>query len=306
MSKSILNAKAFQSEKAAYEWLENRIWPEGPVCPHCGGFERIGKMKGEATRFGLYKCYQCRKQFRATVGTVFEKSHVPMTLWLQAMYLLASSKKGISANQLHRTFGVSLKTAWFIAHRLRLAMTAVGLQAPMGGEGKIVEVDEAYMGELEEPPAPSPQRKGRPFLKRGRGGGRTKRTIIGLVERGAEVRMFHVGRATKETVGQIIRENVAKESRLQTDESLLYREVGKEYAAHETVEHRSKEYARGDVTTNTVEGAFGVFKRGMRGTYQHCGPQHLQRYMDEFDFRYSNRAALGVDDTERGTRAIKG
>src|SRR5215210_6734132 len=148
MSKSILNAKAFQTEKAAYEWLENRIWPEGPVCPHCDGFERIGKMKGSATRFGLYKCYQCRKQFRATVGTVFEKSHVPMTLWLQAMYLLASSKKGISANQLHRTFGVSLKTAWFIAHRLRLAMTAVGLQAPMGGEGKIVEADEAYMGSL--------------------------------------------------------------------------------------------------------------------------------------------------------------
>jgi hypothetical protein len=179
-----------------------------------------------------------------------------------------------------------------MAHRLRLAMAAVGLQAPMGGEGKVVEADETYIGEMEEPRAPSPQRRGRPFLKRGLGGGRTKRTIVALVERGGEVRSFHVDRATKETVGRIIRENVAKESRLHTDESLVYNAVGKEYAAHETVQHRTKEYVRGDVTTNTVEGMFGVFKRGMRGIYQH--------------FRYNNRIALGVDDVARTDRLAKG
>lgn len=305
MSRSILSAKPFHDEAAAYKWVEARVWPNGPVCPHCGGVERISKMKGKSTRIGTYKCYQCRKPFTVKVGTVFESSHVPMNLWVQALALMSSSKKGFSANQFHRILGVSLKTAWFMAHRIRLAMAAVGLE-PMGGAGKIVEVDEAYMGELEENPPPSPQRRGQPYTRGGRGGARTKRTIIGLVERGAEVRMFHVGRATKETVGKIIRENVAKESRLQTDESLLYREVGKEYAAHETVEHRSKEYARGDVTTNSVEGAFGVFKRGMKGIYQHCAEKHLHRYLSEFDFRYNNRIALGVDDVARTEQLARG
>jgi transposase-like protein len=304
MSKSILNAKAFQSEKAAYEWLESRIWPEGPVCPHCGGFDRIGKMKGSATRFGLYKCYQCRKQFRATVGTVFEKSHVPMTLWLQAMYLLASSKKGISSNQLHRALGVSLKTAWFISHRLRLAMAAVGLE-PLSGEGATVEADETYVGRIEEPRM-SPQRQGRPFIRGGKHSPAAKRTIVALVERGGKMRSFHVERATKESVAEILRANVAKESRLHTDESRLYGEVGAEFAKHETVRHSRKEYVRGDVHTNTLEGAFGVFKRGMKGVYQHCAEKHLHRYLSEFDFRYNNRIALGVDDVARTDQLAKG
>lgn len=303
MSKSILNAKAFQNEEAAYKWIEARVWPDGPVCPHCGGVERISKMQGKSTRVGLYKCYQCRKPFRVTVGTVFEASHVPMNLWVQAMYLMSSSKKGVSSNQLHRTLGVTLKTAWFMSHRLREAMRAVGLE-PLGGEGKVVEADETYLGEMEEPRV-APRRT-TPYTKGGRSGGRTKRTIVGLVERGGEVRTFHVEHATGAVVSGIVRENVAKESRLHTDESKLYRPIGPEYAAHETVTHSRKEYARGDVTTNTIEGYFGVFKRGMKGVYQQCAEKHLHRYLSEFDFRYNNRIALGVDDVARTDKLAKG
>jgi transposase-like protein len=270
MSRSILNAKAFQSEKAAYEWLENRIWPEGPVCPHCGGFERIGKMKGSATRFGLYKCYQCRKQFRATVGTVFEKSHVPMTLWLQAMYLLASSKKGVSSNQLHRALGVTLKTAWFMSHRLRLAMAQVGL-TPLGGDGKSVEADETYMGH-KEGVAPKLTKRGKPGLSH-------KRAILALVERGGSVRSFHLAAVGSNAVTRIVNENIARESRLLTDESRLYAAASGNFASHESVHHTSGEYVRGDVHTNTVEGVFSVFKRGMKGIYQHCAEKHLHRYL---------------------------
>src|SRR5215207_9565041 len=186
MAKSVLSANHFHDEEAAYAYLEGKIWPEGPICPHCGGFERISKMQGKATRIGLYKCYQCRKQFRVTVGTVFESSHVPLNIWLQAVALLTSSKKGISSNQLHRALGVTLKTAWFISHRLRLAMAAVGLE-PMGGEGATVEADETYIGRIEEPRM-SPQRQGRPFIKGGRHSPAAKRTIVALVERGGEMR----------------------------------------------------------------------------------------------------------------------
>jgi transposase-like protein len=303
MSKSVLNAKAFATEKAAYEWIEARLWPEGPVCPHCGGFERISKMQGKATRIGLYKCYQCRKQFRVTVGTVFEASHVPMNLWLQAMYLLSSSKKGISSNQLHRTLGVTLKTAWFMSHRLREAMRAVGL-APMGGKGADIEADETYLGELEEPRV-SVHRKGQPYT-RAKSAGRTKRTIVALVERGGEVRSFHVERVNKEIVTEILRANASLESNLHTDESRIYQEVGESFASHGTVIHSAKEYVRGDVTTNTVEGYFGVFKRGMKGVYQQCAEKHLHRYLAEFDFRYNNRVALGVNDVERTEQLARG
>jgi transposase-like protein len=304
MSKSILNAKAFQTEEAAYKWIEARVWPNGPVCPHCGGVERISKMQGKATCIGLYKCYQCRKQFRVTVGTVFEASHVPMNLWLQAMYLMTSSKKGVSSNQLHRTLGVTLKTAWFMSHRLREAMRTLGLE-PMGGTGATVEADETYIGEVEEPRV-SPKRKDRPYLKSGRSGGRTRRTVVALVERGGSVRSFHVERADKPTVTKIVRENVAKESRLHTDESPLYHGSEKHFAEHDAVKHTAKEYVRGDVHTNTVEGYFGVFKRGMKGVYQHCAEKHLHRYLAEFDFRYNNRVKLGVDDVTRAERLAKG
>jgi transposase-like protein len=301
---SILSAKHFHDEKAAYAFLEARVWPNGPVCPHCGGVDRISKMNGKSTRIGTYKCYQCRKQFTVKVGTVFEDSHVPLHLWLQAVALLTASKKGISSNQLHRTLGVTLKTAWFMAHRIREAMRD-GALAPMGGNGGAVEIDETYLWNTKEPKV-SPQRKGRPYNPRGSRGPANKRAIISLVERGGSVRSFHVENADKATVNVIVAGNLSREARVHTDESRLYGDIAGHAATHETVKHATGEYVRGDVHTNTVEGYFSVFKRGMRGTYQHCAEKHLHRYLAEFDFRYNARVALGVNDQERTDRAIKG
>ena len=238
-----------------------------------------------------------------TVGTIFEKSHVPMHLWLQAFYLIAGSKKGISANQLHRTLGITLKSAWFVGHRIREAMRTGSLSAPMGGEGGsgIVEADETYHGKVEEPA--TTRTDGTPFIKRGKGPA-NKRAIISLVERGSGVRSFHVGRADKETVAEIVNENVDKEARLMTDESRLYR--GVDVAEHNTIRHRKGQYVRGDVHTNTVEGYFSIFKRGMTGVYQHCSEKHLHRYLAEFDFRYNNRVAKGVNDATRAGRMVAG
>lgn len=296
MSKSVLDAKHFHDERAAFAYLEEKLWPDGPVCPHCGGVDRIGKLKGKSTRIGVYKCYQCRKPFRVTVGTVFEASHIPVRLWLQAVHLMASSKKGVSSNQLHRTLGVTLKTAWFMSHRIREAMRVVGVE-PMGGEGQIVEADETFIGRLEGMPKHPPQ---------GGGSQSYKNTVVTLVERGGRARSFHVDSTTIADIVPIVRENIARESRLMTDEARHYVGVGKEFAGHGSVEHRAKEYVRGDVHTNTVEGFYSIFKRGMRGTYQHCKEKHLHRYLAEFDFRYSNRVALGVDDVDRADRALKG
>jgi transposase-like protein len=291
MSNAVLDAKHFHDENAAYAYLESRIWPNGPVCPHCGGMDRVGKLKGKSTRIGVYKCYQCRKPFRATVGTVFEASHIPLRLWLQAIHLMASSKKGISSNQLHRVLGVTLKSAWFMSHRIREAMRVLNME-PMGGAGVVVEADETFIGRIEGEP-----------VRRGVG---HKNAVLTLVERGGSARSFHVDSASVANIAPIIRENVRRESRLHTDEAKYYGEVGREYAAHETVNHVREEYARGDVTTNTVEGYYSVFKRGMKGVYQHCKEKHLHRYLSEFDFRYSNRVALGVNDVERADRALKG
>jgi transposase-like protein len=302
MSKSVLSAKHFHDEEAAYAWVEARVWPQGPVCPHCGGVERISKMGGKSTRIGTYKCYQCRKPFTVKVGTVFEASHVPMHLWVQAMFLLTSSKKGISSNQLHRTLGVTLKTAWFMSHRIRHAMQTVGL-APMGGEGKVVEVDETYFGNVENPQM-SPQRKGRPYTKRGKTG--RKRAVLALVERGGTARTFHVTPVSKVEVTRLARENIAKESTFHSDESRLYWRYGEHFAAHETVKHSRNEYVRGDVHTNTVENYFSVFKRGMKGTYQHCAEKHVHRYLAEFDFRYNHRIALGINDAIRLDNLVTG
>jgi transposase-like protein len=298
MANSILSAKVLQNEAAAIAWVEARVWPNGPVCPHCGGFDRIGKMGGKATRIGLWKCYQCRKQFTVKVGTVFEDSHVPMNLWLQAMYLLCSSKKGISSNQLSRTLGVTLKTAWFMSHRIREAMRIVGMP-PMGGAGEVIEADETYIGRLEG-------------MKKKLRGGLHKNMVLTLVERGGEARSFHIEGKAISDVMPIIRDNVAKESRVNTDESKAYYDVAKEFAAHDTVNHRFDEYARYTsdpnyvITTNAVEGYYSIFKRGMKGVYQHCKEKHLHRYLAEFDFRYSNRVRLGVDDVERTARAVRG
>jgi transposase-like protein len=292
MANSILNVKVLQDETAAYAWVEARVWPDGPVCPHCGGVERISKMGGKSTRIGTYKCYQCRKPFTVKVGTVFESSHVPMRLWLQAMFLLCSSKKGISSNQLHRTLGVTLKTAWFMSHRIREAMRTVGFE-PMGGNGAIVEADETFIGRQE----------GQPKRRAGFG---HKNVVLTLVERGGAARSFHVDGVRIADIAPIVRKNIARETRLMTDEANQYREVGQEFSSHETVIHSQEEYVRGDVTTNTVEGYFSIFKRGMKGIYQHCSEKHLHRYLSEFDFRYSNRIRLGVDDVTRTENAIKG
>ena len=191
---SVLSDKRFHDEAAAYRFVESRVWPDGPICPHCGGVERIGKMGGSSTRIGTYKCYQCRKPFTVKIGTIFESSHVPLHIWLQTIFLMASSKKGISSNQLHRTLGLTLKTAWFLSHRIREAMRSGGLD-PLGGAGKVVEADETYFGERENF-MPSSQRRGRPYIGRARGPA-NKRAVVALVERGGEARAFHVDRATK-------------------------------------------------------------------------------------------------------------
>lgn len=296
---SILDAKHFHDEEAAYAYLEARVWPNGPICPHCGGVDRVGKLKGKSTRIGIWKCYQCRKPFRVSVGTVFESSHVPLRLWLQCVHLMASSKKGISANQLHRTLGVTLKTAWFMAHRVREAMKVLGME-PMGGEGKIIESDETYWGpkDTDTDPAMKGRRRGKP----GPGG---KARIMTLVERDGGARSVHVADLTNETMQSILLANADRKSRLMTDEGTSP-SIGLLFAQHETVKHSAREYARGDVTTNTVEGFFSIFKRGMRGIYQHCSEKHLHRYLAEFDFRYSNRVRLGVNDVARADRALKG
>ncbi len=296
---SVLSDKHFHDEAAAYRYVEARVWPEGPVCPHCGSVDRIRPMKGKTTRVGMYKCYECRKPFTVKVGTIFESSHIPLRHWLQAIFLLSSSKKGISSNQLARTLGCTLKSSWFLSHRIREAMRGVNLP-PLGGEGKIIESDEAYWGgkDIETNPAMKARRRGKP----GPGG---KARIMTLVERGGHARSIKVDDLTNETMKCILLENADTKSRLMTDEGTAP-SIGLLFSSHETVKHGAREYARGDITTNTVEGYFSVFKRGMRGTYQHCAEKHLQRYLSEFDFRYNNRTALGVNDVARADRALKG
>lgn len=304
---SILSELHFHNEEAAYAKLESIVWPNGPVCPHCGNADpdRVYKIEGKTARIGLRTCAECRKQFTAKVGTVFESSHVPLNKWFQAAHLLASSKKGMSAHQLHRTLKVTYKTAWFMFHRLREAMRDGGL-SPMGGEGKIVEADETYFGPVAKENMRTTRTSGKPFLKNGTHGPLNKRAIVSLVERSGNVRSFHVERADKITVTQIVRENIAHETRLHTDESRLYGSALDHVKDHEMVNHSAKEYARGDVNTNSVEGFFSIFKRGMKGVYQHCGERHLHRYLAEFDFRYNARTALGVGDAERTERAMRG
>lgn len=296
---SILDAKYFHDEKAAYSFVESKVWPEGPVCPHCGAVDdHIGKLAGNSTRIGLYKCYACRKPFTVKIGTIFESSHVKLHIWLQAIFLMASSKKGISANQLHRTLGVTLKTAWFMGHRIREAMKDTDA-SPMGGSGGIVEADETFLGssgyEFEN---------GKGWkIKRGLG---DKMKIVTLVERGGRAKSVKVDNLTRGNVHDIIEDAVAGAASIMTDESKLYTGIGKKFKSHHTVNHSKGEYVRGQVTTNTVEGYFSIFKRGMKGIYQHCSERHLQRYLAEFDFRYSNREATGVDDATRANKALRG
>lgn len=288
---SALSAKHFHDEAAAFAYVEARVWPEGPTCPHCGGVERISKMGGKSTRQGLYKCYQCRKPFTVRMGTVFEASKVPLHIWLQALFLIAGSKKGISSNQLHRTLGVTLKTAWFMAHRIREAMRDGGL-ASFGQGGGAVEVDETYIGRKAGAGNP-------------KGGWGHKMAVLGLIDRNSgQSRFFHVD-GGKEIQG-IVLANLSREARLMTDEASMYRTIGKQFAEHGAVHHYNKEYVRGDITTNTIEGAFSIFKRGMRGVYQFCAEKHLHRYLAEFEFRYSNREATGCNDEDRASAMLRG
>lgn len=312
---SVLNAKHFHDEEAAFAELEAKLWPDGPSCPHCGALDRIYPLKGVRTkpskknpegvvRHGLKKCGHCRKQFTVRVGTVFEDSHAPLHKWFQAIHLLVSSKKGISSHQLHRMLEVQYNTAWFMAHRIREAMRVGGLAPPMGGEGSVVEVDETVYGRTATHP------KGR---RRGSGikSGQHLNVILSLVERGGSVRSYHIEGGTVSQVIPIVYDNIDRETQVMTDAAQLYKYRLQHFASHDRVDHTKGEYARYEdgkpvITTNTVEGYFSVFKRGMRGTYQHCKEKHLHRYLAEFDFRYNNRSALNVEDKERATKAIVG
>jgi transposase-like protein len=294
---SALSAAQFHNEESAFAYVEARVWPQGPVCPHCGGFDRIGKMGGQSTRIGLHKCYQCRKPFTVRIGTIFESSHVPLHIWLQAMYLIAGSKKGISSNQLHRTLGVTLKTAWFMSHRIREAMRSDNGDM-FGVGGGIVEIDETFIGQ--DPDVPQSRMAWRNMNK-----------VIALVDRstGRSASVVFTGNMSSATVGPIVAEYVAKEANLMTDEAGFYKTIGKDYASHTFVSHSAGEYVRkgeAAIHTNTIEGYFSIFKRGMKGIYQHCQKKHLHRYLAEFDFRYSNRAALGCNDADRADTLLRG
>jgi len=288
---SLLSQPHFHNEAAAIARLEEIIWPDGPHCPRCGGFDRITPVKGG--RAGLRRCGPCKREFTVTVGTVFERSHVKLHKWFQAAHLMASSKKGISAHQLHRTLKVTYKTAWFMEHREAMR---VGNLSPMGGGGRVVEIDETYLGRIEG--APTVVRWGQHLNWRN--------CVLTLVERGGEARSFHVAGATMASLLPIIRANINRETAVMTDELVSYQKLGNEFVKHETVVHSAKEYVRGSVTTNTVEGYFSIFKRGMKGVYQHCSEKHLHRYLAEFDFRYSQRVALGVSDEVRADKLVSG
>jgi transposase-like protein len=292
VTRSIFCAPHFNDEAAAYAYVEAHVWANGRNCPHCGVVDRSGSLKSESDRIGLYKCYACRKKFTVKVGTIFEDSHIQLRDWLTAIHLICSSKKGISANQLHRTLGITLKSAWFMGHRIREAMRT-GSLAPMGGAGRVVEIDETFIG----------QKHG--TVKRR--GYAHKNAVLSLVERDTgKVRSFHVGGTAAADLVPILRANIAKETAIMSDKAGRYIHLNKDFASHEFVNHGTGEYGRGKVHTNTVEGYYRIFKRGMKGIYQHCSEKHLHRYLAEYDFRYTNRVGLGVNDVARAELALKG
>lgn len=289
---SALSAPHFHNEELAYAFVEARLWPHGAVCPRCGSLDRIGKLKGKSTRMGVYKCYSCRKPFTVKVGTVFEDSKIPMTVWLQAIFMVAGSKKGVSSNQLHRMLGITLKSAWFLSHRIREAMRD-GDMAMLGGEGAAVLADETYLG-----------KKQGAEIRKGYG---HKMRVVSLLDKGTgRVRSFDAASAEPNEVANIVRANVELESRLVTDEARHYWAVGREFADHKRVFHGIGNYSRDGYSTNQLEGYFSIFKRGMRGIYQWCSERHLHRYLAEYDFRYSNREAVGFNDTDRADQLLRG
>ena len=297
---SLLSAPHFHDEAAAFAHVEAILWPNGPVCHHCGCFGRISAIKPnieKRVRMGLKKCGDCKKQFTVRMGTIFEESKLPLHIWLQAIHLMVSSKKGVSSHQLHRTLEVTYKTAWFLSHRIREAMVAGDLE-PFGSMGGAVEVDETYFGR-------------KPGVEIKQGGSYHKHTIMTLIDRDTDRAYSQViTKFDAMTAGDLLSVAMSPKARLNTDEAAAYRPLGAWFVSHDTVNHRAEEYARYEngymVSTNTVEGYFSVFKRGMKGVYQHCSEKHLHRYLAEFDFRYSNRVALGVDDKARATLALQG
>jgi transposase-like protein len=292
---SVLSKPYFHDEEAAFAHLESVIWSDGKVCTHCGGLDRITKVKANPAkriREGLWRCGDCKKQFTVKIGTVFEHMRLPLHKALQAVYLMTSSKKGISAHQLHRILEITYKSAWFLAHRIREAMRD-DVSGPLGGLGMTVEADETYIGR-------EPGKDVGPAFHH-------KMKVVSLVERGTgRARSFVVDGVNMSELEPILHANIYQESRLMTDEHPVYRYLGRAFYSHDTVTHSAGEYVRGKSHTNTIEGFFSIFKRGMKGVYQFCGKQHLHRYLAEFDFRYSNRAALGFNDTDRSVEAMKG
>lgn len=292
--KSELEAPHFADEDAAIEYVERHLWPEGPVCPHCGTVGEASRSKGKTTRPGLWNCRACDKPFTVRIGTVFESSHVPMRIWLQAIYLVCSSKKGISTRQLQRTLGGSMKTAWFLGHRIReMQKRPTGLfEPPIGGAGKTLEADWTYVGR-------------KPGTKAGMRQG-SMNAVFSLVERNGAVRSFHMPTVEANNLRAVLAVHADKASHFMTDEARAFTGIGWNFASHGTVVHSKDEYVRGDVHTNTIEGFFSILKRGVYGVYQHVSEAHLHRYLAEFDFRYSNREKNGVNDVERADIALRG
>lgn len=289
MAKSVLSAPQFQSETAAFAYVEAALWPNGPVCPHCQETERLRRFQGKATRLGLFKCNACKGQFTVRMGTIFEDSHLGLHLWLQVIHLFCTSKKGISTRQIQRMLNCSMKTAWFLGHRIRLVMTPDASSGPLGGAGKIVEADETELAKSRKTKRPVGHRR------------RDNPRVLSLVERGGNIRSMSLDHRN---VSAHLRSNVHWQSRLVTDKAQHY--ALPPVADHDSVDHSKFEWVRGDVHTNTLEGFFSIFKRGLIGVYQHVDKKHLDRYLAEFDFRQNTRAKLGINDTERAGIALAG
>jgi transposase-like protein len=291
--------KIYSDENAAREHLESLNWPDGPVCPHCGVVNEATKLAGKSTRPGVYKCRPCQKPFSVTVGTVFERSKIKLNVWVHAVDLYTASKKGFSAHQLHRTLGVTYKTAWFMAHRIREAMAPNKKAGPLGGPGKIVEADTTYVGGKE---SNKHRNKRNPKAI----GGMGKQIVHTLVERNGMARSNHIANISGKTLRPIVFEQVNRKSSLMTDTAGGYMSLGKDFERHEMVDHGAGEYVRGDAHSNTVEGYFSVLKRGITGVYHHVSEAHLKMYLAEFDFRYNTRISLGYNDAMRAEEALKG
>jgi transposase-like protein len=297
---SIADNPIFSNPEAAREWLERLLWPEGPVCPHCGLIGAAYALHGKTQRPGLYKCKGCEEQFTVTVGTVFERSHIPLNKWVFAFQMMVASKKGVSAHQMHRMLGITYKSAWFMMHRIREAMVEGPLVGKLGGENRVVEVDETYVGGKEG-------NKHAWRRKPGSQGGANKAPVVSLVEREGRIRSHHVANVNARTLRPILNAGVDKRSYIMTDDATVYPAVTREFAGHGSVNHSAEEYVRaGFWHTNTVENFFSILKRGVIGTYHHVSEQHLPRYLAEFDFRYNQRVSLGISDDQRMAKAARG